>query len=97
MNNLSSKFETLSTESNELKKGIEKKNIELQTITKFFGEREAEFQRFVTFSYVLLEYAWIANKLLDYRIAMKEHPTSIDCPPPISDPSIERQLILGSF
>ena len=45
MNVLSTKFETLSSESEDLRKDIEKKNIELQTITKFFGEREADLQK----------------------------------------------------
>ena len=42
---LSTKFDTMSTETDELKKSVEKKDIELQTITKFFGERESDLQK----------------------------------------------------
>ena len=40
------KYDEIFVEASELKKNVEKKQIELATIEKFFGERENDFQRY---------------------------------------------------
>ena len=42
---LSEKFDVIFKEATELRKDLEKKQIELSTIEKFFGERENDFQK----------------------------------------------------
>ena len=42
---MSSKYDQIFQEASELRRNLEKKQIELSTIEKFFGERENDFQR----------------------------------------------------
>ena len=49
---VSNKYDQIFEEASELRRSLEKKQIELTTIEKFFGERENDFQKYVHFLFI---------------------------------------------